>query len=203
MIRVLIADDHAIVRMGLASLLATKKGFEVVGDASDGATAVRKCAKLKPDVAVVDLMMPGADGNETVKAIKSASPETAVLILTSFGTADALSKVLDAGASGAVLKSTDYSDFVTAIRTVASGGRYIDADIRHILATEPPVEKLTPRQLEVLRLIVRRGLTNEDIAAELGISVEVAKEHVSNVYHKLHVGNRSDAVYIAMHRHLV
>ena len=201
-IRVMIADDHAILRMGLSSLLGRKGDFEIVGEAADGDEAVRKAQKLAPDVVIMDLMMPVTDGVEATRQIRERLPGTKVVILTTFGTADGIAHALSAGANGAVLKSTDFSDLVNAVRTVASGERYIAPDIRAILDSEPPVPDLTTRQTEILESIVD-GLTNKEIAVRLGISLPMVKEHVKALFAKIGATNRSEAVATALRKHLL
>ena len=201
-ITVLIVDDHAILRMGLASLLANKKGIEVVGDAASGAAALPKVRKLKPDVVVMDLMMPGMDGAEATRRILETEPETKVLILTTYGTANALAHALDAGARGAVLKNEDFTDLVDSIRTVAAGGRAVSPEIEQMLETDPPLPELAPRQREILQHITR-GLSNADIATQLGISVPTVKEHIRALLDKIGASNRSEAIAIAMRKYLL
>ena len=173
-IKVLIVDDHAILRMGLASLLNAKKDIEVVGDAEDGPTAIRRAARLKPDVVVMDLLMPNMDGVEATRRLLAERPDTQVLILTTFGTADGIAHALEAGALGAVMKNVDFSELVAAIRAVAAGERAVSPEIERILAAEPPIAALSPRQTEILQSIVR-GLSNPDIAKQLGISLDMVK----------------------------
>ena len=201
-IRVLIVDDHAILRMGLASLLASKSEIEVVGDASDGPSGIRKALKLKPDVVIMDLMMPGMDGIEATKELLAKAPESKILILTTFGTSNGINNALEAGAMGAVMKNCDFSELADAIRAVASGKRYVAADVERILVAEPPVAALSPRQTEILQSIVR-GLSNPDIAKQLGISVDMVKEHVESLFQKIGAANRTEAVAIALRRHLL
>lgn len=201
-IRVLIVDDHAILRMGLASLLASKCEIEVVGDASDGPSGIRKALKLKPDVVIMDLMMPGIDGIEATKELLAKAPESKILILTTFGTSNGINNALEAGAMGAVMKNCDFSELADAIRAVASGKRYVAADVERILVADPPVAALSPRQTEILQSIVR-GLSNPDIAKQLGISVDMVKEHVESLFQKIGAANRTEAVAIAFRKHLL
>ena len=201
-IRVLIVDDHAILRMGLASLLASKSEIEVVGDASDGPSGIRKALKLKPDVVIMDLMMPGMDGIEATTELLAKAPESKILILTTFGTSNGINNALEAGAMGAVMKNCDFSELADAIRAVASGKRYIAADVERILVADPPVAALSPRQMEILQSIVR-GLSNPDIAKQLGISVDMVKEHVESLFQKIGAANRTEAVAIAFRKHLL
>ena len=201
-IRVLIVDDHAILRMGLASLLASKSEIEVVGDASDGPSGIRKALKLKPDVVIMDLMMPGMDGIEATTELLAKAPESKILILTTFGTSNGINNALEAGAMGAVMKNCDFSELADAIRAVASGKRYVAADVERILVADPPVAALSPRQMEILQSIVR-GLSNPEIARQLGISVDVVKEHVESLFQKIGAANRTEAVAIAFRKHLL
>ena len=201
-IRVLIVDDHAILRMGLASLLASKSEIEVVGDASDGPSGIRKALKLKPDVVIMDLMMPGMDGIEATKELLAKAPECKILILTTFGTSNGINNALEAGAMGAVMKNCDFSELADAIRAVASGKRYVAADVERILVADPPVAALSPRQTEILQSIVR-GLSNPDIAKQLGISVDMVKEHGESLFQKIGAANRTEAVAIAFRKHLL
>ena len=143
-IKVMIVDDHAILRMGLASLLNAKKDIEVIGEANSGAAALKKAPKLKPDVIVMDLIMPEMDGAETTRRLKELMPEARILILTTFGTADGIAHALAAGAMGAVLKSVEFADLADAIRKVAAGEKVVDDEIKRILKTEPAIEPLSP-----------------------------------------------------------
>ena len=199
---ILLADDHEIVRMGLASLIGTKKDLEVVGEAEDGEAAVRKAIRLKPDVVVMDLMMPRKDGASATAEIRQHIPATKVLVLTSYGTADGIAHALAAGANGALMKSTEFSVLVSAIRTIAAGGHVVAPEIERQLVEDPPVPELTSRQLEVLHSIMR-GLTNAEIAMQLGIREDSVKEHVNAIFEKLCASNRSEAVTIAMRKHIV
>ena len=201
-IKVLIVDDHAILRMGLTALLNSKKDIEVVGDAASGDAGMRKAVKLKPDVVIVDLVMPDMDGVETTRQLLEKAPDAKVLILTTFGTADGISHALSAGARGAVMKNVEFTELVAAIRTIAAGGRAVSPEIERILATEPPIPELSPRQAEILASLVR-GLSNIDIATQLGISLDMVKEHTTSLFAKLGVANRTEAVSLALRKHLL
>lgn len=215
-IKLLIVDDHAIVRMGLASLLGTRPEFEVVGDAGDGEDAIRKAEKLQPDVILLDMVMPGIDGAETTRRLITSTPPPLhhstpppfhpsiprILILTSYGTSNGIARALEAGALGAVIKTLDFKDLVKAIKEVAAGRRYVSEEIEEMLAAAPPMQDLTPRQNEILGYLAR-GLSNTDIADLMGISRGVVKEHEMKLYAKLGAANRTEAVQIALRRQLL
>ena len=201
-IRVFLVDDHALMRQGLISLLGTRKDIEVVGDAESGEIALRKVPRLKPDVVIMDLIMPGMDGAETTRQLKSLSPETRILILTSFGTADGIAQALDAGAGGAILKTVKLPALAEAIRTVASGGMAISPEIQQMLDETTPIPPLSARQGEILESVVR-GLTNKDIAKQLGISAPMVNEHLNALFAKIGAANRTEAVAIAMRKQLL
>ncbi len=200
--RILIADDHAVVRMGLASLLGTQDGLAVVGDAEDGEAAVAKALELKPDVIIMDLMMPKKDGATATAEIHAALPDTKILILTTFGTSDGIANALNAGATGALMKNAPNSQLVEAIRTVANGGRAVSEEVERLMKEDPPVKALTPRQMEILEGLMR-GLTNQDIATQLGIREDRVKEHVKALLSRLGAANRTEAATIAMRKHLL
>ena len=201
-IKVFLADDHAMVRMGLISLLSTKKDLEVVGEAEDGEETVRKVLDLRPDVVLMDLLMPKKDGIDATAEIIAELPETKILLLTSAGTSDGIAHALRIGAAGAVLKSADFSTLVAAIHTVADGGRVIDPEVEKLLKEDPPLPELTPRQEEILALVTR-GLTNADIARQFDIRESSVKEHVNQICTKLGAANRAEAVAIALRKHLL
>ena len=201
-IRILIVDDHAIVRMGLASILGTKKDLEVVGDAEDGADAVHKAQKLTPDVVLMDIVMPEMDGATATAEILKSCPGTKVLILTSFGEADGIAHALDAGASGALMKNIDYSELVEAIRSVAAGKSVIAPEIQKILRESPPIPELTERQRDIL-LSMSRGLTDADIATQLKLTPNSVREHITTIFNKLDAANKTEAVAIALRKHLL
>lgn len=201
-IRILLVDDHAILRVGLASLLNSKKDLEVVGEAENGETALALAKSLNPDVFIVDLMMPGMDGAETTRRLIAQNPNAKIMILTTFGTADGIAHALASGAKGAMMKNVDVDELVEGIRAIAAGGSAVCSELRQILAADPALPALTPRQSEILESIVR-GLSNKDIALQLGISVNVVKEHVNSLYLKIGAANRTEAVAIALRKHLL
>ena len=201
-IRVLIADDHAILRTGLKSLFSTQKDIEVVGEASDGTTAIELTGQKHPNVVLMDLSMPGMYGVEATAELVKRHPDVKVLILTTFGTSDSIDRALKSGASGAILKTADFSELLAAIRKVSAGEKYVSPDIAQILADDPPLPTLSQRQRDVLESITR-GLSNTDIAKHLGISVGMVKEHVMALYAKIGAANRSEAVSIAIRKHLI
>ena len=201
-LKILIADDHAILRVGLSTLLNTFDDFEVVGEAENGPATLRKVRKLKPDVVILDLMMPDMDGVETTRRLIQDDPDVRILILTTFGTSDGISHALDAGARGAILKNAEIEELATAIRTVARGERYVSRELERIMEEDPPVRELTPRQLEILGSLVR-GLTSVDIARELDISPDMVREHTSALFKRIGAANRTEAVAIALRKHLL
>ena len=201
-IRILIADDHAIVRMGLATLLGAQDGFEVVGEASNGEQAVSRALKLRPDVVVMDLVMPKKDGVAATAELREKLPTAKCLILTSFGTADEMHAALQAGAAGILLKSTANSKLVASIRKVAAGKTVIADDVEQLLSEDQPVAELSPRQREILESITR-GLSNAQIALQLDISAESVKTHMAKLFTKLGAASRAEAVAIAMRKHLL
>ena len=201
-IRILIIDDHAIMRMGLASLLSSEPGLEIVGEAEDGGSGIRLAAELKPDVIIMDLIMPGMDGVETTRQIMTELGDMNILILTTFGTADGIAYALESGARGAILKNASLDELVSAVRAVAEGKTSVSPEIEQILSETPPVPKLSPRQSEVLESVAR-GLSNEDISKQLGISVARVREHLSALFAKMGTTNRAETVATALRKHLL
>ena len=201
-IRVLIADDHAIVRHGLCALLGTEHGIEVVGEAKDGNEAVARAKHLAPDVVVMDIVMPRKDGVEATVEIRAAVPSAKIVVLTSFGTSDKISRAIEAGATGALMKTAEDRELLSAIRTVASGGRVISPAVRKLISTDPPAPELTPRQLEILQAMAR-GLTNKDIAKMFSIRTDGVNEHVLAILAKLGAANRTEAVATAIRKQLI
>lgn len=201
-IRILIADDHALMRMGLKSLLETQDDIEIVGEASDGRDAVRKAKKLRPDMVVMDIMMPESNGIEATREIAETVPGVGILILTTSASSYDLSQAIQSGASGAVLKSEANTRLLAAIRAVARGESGISPEVKSVLDTDPPVAELTPRQLEVLEGM-SRGLSNKEIAIALSCSPESVKDRINTIYMKLGAANRSEAIAIAIKKHIL
>lgn len=200
--KVLIVDDHAVVRMGLASIINQEDDLEVCGEASSGEEAAQLAAGLNPDVVICDFVMSGMDGAAATAAIRAVSPRTNVLVLTTFGTSEDLARAFEAGAVGAVTKDIPYDELVAAIRSAAAGKRVVSPQIEQTLRAIEPVPQFTPRQKEVLDAITR-GLSNDDIAKVLGLSKARVKQHLAELYDKLGAANRAEAVAIAIRRHLL
>ena len=201
-IKVLIADDHALMRMGLKALLETQPDIETIGEASDGSEAVRKARKLLPDVIIMDILMPGTDGIEATRQITDALPDVKILILTTSTSSDDLNRAIQAGAAGAVLKSEANKRLLSAIRAIAKGASAISSEVRTMIDDDPPAAELTPRQMEILGEMAR-GLTNKEIAAALSCSPESVKDRINAICTKLGAANRSEAISIALRKHLL
>ena len=200
-IRILLADDHKLLRMGLTALLRYESGLTIVGEASDGEEAVRETARLKPDVVIMDLAMPGVDGVCATQRIHAAQPGVKILILTTFGTSADVAHAIAAGASGAIMKDASNDELIAAIRTVAAGGTAFSSEIRRSVVADPP-PSLTDRQREIL-LAITRGLTNKNIAALLGIGPDRVKQHIAALLAKIGAANRTEAVAIALRKQLL
>ena len=200
-IKILIADDHALLRRGLATLLGFNKDISVVGDAKNGEEAVKAAIKLKPDVVVMDLSMPVMDGVEATRQIREALPDTYVLILTSYSTSVDVSRAMEAGASGAFVKDAEDERLVDAIRTVAAGGTAFSPEIESMIRSDPHPPELTERQRKILD-DTSKGLSSEQIAARLGISAYAVNQHLDVIRRKLGAQNRTEAVAIAFRKQL-
>jgi DNA-binding NarL/FixJ family response regulator len=209
-IRVLIADDHAVVREGLRAFLALQEDIEVVAEAADGEAAVSAVERLTPDVALVDLVMPRVDGIEAIKRMRALRPETRVIVLTSFVDEDKMLPAVRAGAAGYLLKDVQPQELVGAIRTVHGGGTLLHPTVVEELVREvsrdggraPADNPLTEREREVLALIAR-GRANKAIAFELGVAEKTVKTHVSNILAKLNLTDRTQAALYAVREGLV
>lgn len=201
-IRVLIADDHTIVRIGLRTLLGAEKDIDVVGEAKNGEMAVNEALRLLPDIIIMDLMMPKMDGATATAALREKLPATKVIILTTFGSSDGIAHAIESGAAGALMKTADDDVLVSTIRSIAKGETVISPEIERLLTDDPPIPVLTPRQIEVLQSMTR-GLTNRDIAKQLGIRQDRVNEHVAAILAKIGAANRTEAVAIALRKHLL
>ena len=202
-IRILIVDDHPVVRDGLAAMLNTQSDFEVVGEAGDGDEAVRKVADDDPDVLLLDLEMPGVDGIETLQRLKKMNVRAKTIVFTVFDTDDRIVSAMRAGAMGYLLKGAPREDVFRAVRVVNEGGSLLEPAVasRFLDSINDP-DALTPRQKEVLNLIAT-GLLNKEIADRLYISERTVKFHVSEILAKLGAGNRTEAVAIATEKGLI
>lgn len=201
-IRILLADDHKIVRLGLRALLSAERDLTVVGEAEDGAEAVSRALKLRPDVVVMDLMMPEMSGRAATEALHEKLPDTRIVILTSVASSDGIARTLEAGATGAVMKTSDDTALLSAIRAAAAGKRFISPDVKRLLASNPPSEPLTPRQRDVLQSLTQ-GHTNRDISIRLGISETRVEKLVNSLMAKIGAANRTEAVAIALREQLL
>ena len=206
-IRVLIVDDHAVVRSGLSKFLLVSRDLALVGEAADGAEAVQLVALHQPDVVLMDLMMPGTDGVTATRAIRSKYPHTQVVALTSFSEEAQVQGALQAGALGYLQKNTTAAELAAAIRAAHAGRMTLSSEAARVLAqsaTQQPVaaNALTERESEVLQLMVD-GHNNQQIAERLVVSLGTVKFHVSNIYQKLGVDSRVMAVKLATERKLV
>jgi two-component system NarL family response regulator len=201
-IRVLIADDHLIFRLGLKSLLNNEMDISVVGEATTGAQTVDKFNDLQPDVVVLDLRMPDGGGMRALAGIRQARRDAKVLVLSSYGNEEEVYQAVQAGASGYVLKDVGRDELTGAIRRVFAGKGWIQSCIQPILAEREDGHELTPRELEVLRLLVR-GLTNREIAKVLGNSENTVRNHTIRIFAKLYVSDRAEAVSAALQRGIV
>jgi DNA-binding NarL/FixJ family response regulator len=197
-IRLLLVDDHPVMRAGLANLLASEPGFDVAGQATDGLQGVRLWQELRPDVCLLDITMQGIDGIETLRRIRVADPSARVVMLTSSEAPEDLSQAVAAGAAGYVTKNVEHDELVQAIRSAHAGSHVISSDMQRLATqrtgdTSPLPARLTPREEEVLDLL-REGFTNNEIGRLLGISTRTAKAHVAAVIEKLGVVDRTQAV---------
>jgi DNA-binding NarL/FixJ family response regulator len=203
-IRVLIVDDHEVVRRGLRGFLELQDDMEVVGEASDGAIAISLTDSLEPDVVLMDLMMPNVDGLTAIASIRQSHPTTDIVAVTSFIEEDKVTAALEAGASGYLLKDASADEVADAIRAAFAGEEHLDPQVARVLAQrmrarrdEVPTEALTPREMEVLQLLAR-GAANKEIAADLSITERTARTHVSNILGKLGLASRTQAALWAV-----
>ncbi len=209
-IRIVIADDHAVVRQGTRSLLEREEDLEVVGEAGDGEQAVKLIEQLKPDVAIIDISMPKLNGVEVTRQVKPRCPSTAVLILTAYDDDEYVFALLEAGAAGYLLKDVDARELVGGVRAVCAGESVLHPAIaRKVISRlkspenkpsgEKPATDLSEREMQVLKLAAR-GLSNRDIANELVISLRTVQGHLGSIFNKLGVGSRTEAIFQAAKR---
>jgi two-component system, NarL family, response regulator LiaR len=206
-IRVLLVDDHMVVRSGLSTVLSVYDDLKLVGEAGDGEEAIRLCERLQPDVVLMDLLMPKMDGVTAIKAIKARWPQIQIIALTSFKEKEYVEGALKAGANGYLLKDVSAEELVKAIRRATAGQPSLSPEAAQVLIrnvsepTQPQIE-MTEREKEILALMVE-GLSNNEIAERLIVSQSTVKFHVSNILSKLGVTGRTEAVALAVKRHLV
>lgn len=206
-IRILVADDHAVVREGISALIRTEADMEIIGEAGDGVEAVTKAVGLRPDVILLDLMMPRKDGLTAIREIKQANPEARILVLTSFSEDDLLFPAIKSGALGYLLKDTSPGDLIRAIREVHHGqsslhpaiARKLVGEIQQPLRAPLTEDPLTEREVEILTLVAQ-GLPNQEIADRLVLSERTVRTHMTNILSKLHLANRTQAALYALRK---
>ena len=201
-IRILLADDHQIVRMGLAAIIAAEDYMRLVGEAGDGNEAVALAKKLSPDVILMDLMMPQKNGAEATNEILAANPNATILVLTTFGESADMKRAMEAGAAGALIKDTPRRELTAAIRDVAAGKQVVSPEIAHVLKTKSEMPKLSPRQLEVLGYVAD-GLTSKAISAKMDITEDSVNGHLRAIFAHLNASSRTEAVATAIRQGLI
>ncbi len=201
-IKILLADDHQVVRMGLAAIIAAESDMCLAGEASDGDEAVALARETTPDVVLMDLMMPQKNGVEATSEILAINPNTKILVLTTFGDSDDVKRALDAGATGALIKDTPRGELVAAIRDIADGKRVVSPEIDHVLAIRANKPQLSARQIEVLRYVAK-GLTSKAISAEMGITPDSVNGHLRAIFSHLNAASRTEAVATAIRLGLI
>lgn len=201
-LRVLIADDHALMRMGMSALLKTDKSISVIGEASDGREAVEKALALEPDLVIMDLQMPEMSGTEALLEIKRLKPSIKVMVLTTFSISDTINRAIEGGADAALLKSTPNDELLEIIHRTAVGERIISGEIHELLRNDPPVPPLSERQRQLLESAAQ-GLSNREIAARLDLKPDSIKSYFDNLFNKMGVATRTEAVAIALKKHLL
>ncbi|MEX0674836.1 MAG: response regulator transcription factor [Gaiellaceae bacterium] len=198
----LIVDDHEVVREGLRLSLSRSPHIRVIGEAPDGATAVALVERRKPDVVIMDVRMPGMDGLEATKLISEQTPDSAVLIFTAYSERSLLSRGLESGAKGYILKEAPHETLLRAIEKVAGGETYVDPALMPAFFTKDREDMLTTREREILKLLAD-GMSNSDVAGKLYISQETVKSHVRHILTKLEADTRTHAVAIALREAII
>ena len=201
-IRILLADDHMLMRMGIATLVSTAKDMTVVGEACNGRQAVELAGSLRPDVVIMDLMMPEMSGGEATKAIHAAHPGIKIVILTTYGTSAELATAVTNGAVGVLLKDKVEMDLLNTIRFVFEGNQVIPTRLLAQIEEDKAMGKLTDRQMEILASVAE-GQSNADIALQFGLSAITVKKHLSAIFERLGVANRSEAVALAFRKQML
>jgi len=201
-IRILIVDDHAILREGVAAVLGCEDDMQVVGEAASGIEALESIRALDPDITLMDLQMPGMNGVETIRVIRKEKSDARIIVLTTYSGDMLASRALKAGASGYLLKSTLKNELAETIRVVHSGRRRVPPEIAAEIAEHLGDEHLSDRELDILSRVAR-GLTNKEIARELLISAGTVNAHVKNILLKLHAHDRTQAVTVALKRGII
>jgi DNA-binding NarL/FixJ family response regulator len=199
--RILVVDDHPVVRSGLISVLSTQRDFDVVGEAATGDEAIARASALAPDIVLMDLRMPGTNGVDASAAILAARPATRVVVLTTYASDGEVLRAVEAGAMGYLLKDIPHEELFRALRAVARGQRYLTPEITERLFAQlkQPAVALTDRELDVLRCVAR-GEANRDVALSLGIAERTVKAHLVHIFDKLGIENRTAAVVAARQR---
>jgi two-component system NarL family response regulator len=201
-LKILVADDHLVYRMGIRSLVGNEPGMEVVGEATDGVSAIDLYRQLLPDVMLLDLRMPQKSGIDVVQTIRSEFPDARILVVTSYQTEEEIYQVLRAGALGYILKDMGREMLIEAIQSVQAGVRWVSPTIQRQFAERSLRETLTAREVEVMRLLAK-GLTNREIASVFKISESTVKNHVNSLLAKLDVSDRTEAVTLCLVRGVV
>ena len=201
-IRIFIADDHALMRIGLKTMLNAQPDMMVIGEAEDGRQAVNQVKRLKPDVVIMDLMMPLMSGDEATKHILSDNASIQVLILTSFSTSPNLQRAIAYGASGVQLKENPTTSIVTAVRALARGEKAIIPEVADLLVNQPAPTELTEKQARILQSVIK-GLTTKEIAAQHNLSVGGVKKHLQLIFAKLGAKSRSEAIGLALKKKML
>jgi two-component system, NarL family, response regulator len=201
-IRILIIDDHFVARFGLRGLLESQPDMEVIGEAHDGSQALAAYLEHKPDLVLMDSRMPQMDGSAATAVIRKTAPDARILMLSSFDTEAEIQRALDAGASGYIMKEAEPTELLVAIRAVAAGKGYLPGTVEKALERGRDMAKLSERELKMLEFIAQ-GMSNREIAAQIALTPGSVRIYVSNLFEKMGVGNRSEAISVALQRGLI